>query len=422
MNNLVTEIIAAVAAVLAVSMALGAVARRCGQPRVIGQVLAGIMVGPSVLGRLPGHLVSHLFPPAVLPSLTALGQVAVVIFMFVVGYELDFRRVRGHRRGAPFVAAGGLLVPMGLGMAAVPAFRPEFTALGEVHTGRPVVLFMGVVMSVTALPVLAAIVRERGIAGSLAGVTATTAAGLMDVPAWILLAAVMAATAHEPGRPWPVTLLLVSAFAAIMLLVVRPVLRWWITHRRSALATALPVALVLALGSAWVTASLQLHPVFGGFLAGLTMPSADGSPDPTILRPMEEVGDLLLPLFFVVVGLSLDVGALTGTALVVLAGACVIASAGKMGPGYIASRVAGLASRDSAVIAVLVNTRGLTELIVLNAGLSAGLINRRLFTVLVLMALITTVATSPLLALANRLTATPSAAPQAVAEPAVGRE
>jgi Kef-type K+ transport system membrane component KefB len=300
-------------------------------------------------------------------------------------------------------------------MATVPAFRSEFAALGEAHGGRPFVLFMGVVLSVTALPVLAAIVRERGIAGTLAGVTATTAAGLMDVSAWILLAAVIAAAAHEPGRPWPITLLLVGAFAAVMLLVVRPVLRWWLTHRRSALAgaqsiaqsvaqsIALPVALVLAFGSAWVTAALQLHPVFGGFLAGLIMPRADGYPEAAILRPMEEVGDLLLPLFFVVIGLSMNVGALSGTALLLLGVVCALAAAGKIGPGYLASRAAGLTSRDSAVIAVLVNTRGLTELIALNAGLGAGLIDRRLFTVLVLMALIMTVATSPLLGLAGRL-------------------
>jgi Kef-type K+ transport system membrane component KefB len=165
------------------------------------------------------------------------------------------------------------------------------------------------------------------------------------------------------------------------------------------LSNQLPVALALALGSAWVTASLGLHPVFGGFLAGLTMPGADGTPDAEILRPMDEIGGVLLPLFFVVTGLSVNIGALGRTAFVLLAIVCAIASAGKVGPGYVAARVGGLGPRDSAAVAVLVNTRGLTELIALNVGLSAGLIDQRLFSVLVLMALITTIMTSPLLSL-----------------------
>jgi Kef-type K+ transport system membrane component KefB len=399
MDILIADVIGDVALVLVVSSLLGALARRWGQPRVIGQILAGIMLGPSLLGRLPGHLTSRLFPHAVLPSLTVLAQVAVVIFMFVVGYELDRRSLSGRRRAAVLVAASALLVPMSLGSGAVLIFKSEFAALGQSHISHSFVLFMGVAMSITALPVLAAIARERGIAGTTAGATATSAAGLMDVTAWLVLAAALAGTVHKPGRPWPVTALLFGCFAAIMLLAVRPALRWWISRRRSVVSNQWPVALALALGSAWVTASLGLHPVFGGFLAGLTMPSADGSPDPEVLRPMEEVGGLLLPLFFVVTGLSLNVSALSGTAFIVLALICAIAIGGKLGPAYVASRVGGLGSRDSATVAVLVNTRGLTELIALNVGLSAGLIDRRLFSVLVLMALITTLATAPLLML-----------------------
>jgi Kef-type K+ transport system membrane component KefB len=165
------------------------------------------------------------------------------------------------------------------------------------------------------------------------------------------------------------------------------------------LSNPLPVALVLAMGSAWVTASLGLHPVFGGFLAGLTMPSVEGRPDPEILRPLENIGGILLPLFFVVTGLSLNVEALGGTAFGLLALVCVIASAGKLGPAYAASRLGGLGRRDAATVAALLNTRGLTELIVLNVGLSAGLIGEQLFSVLVLMALIMTIVTAPLLSL-----------------------
>jgi Kef-type K+ transport system membrane component KefB len=395
---IIADVIGEVALVMVLSSLLGALAARIGQPRVIGQILAGISLGPTVLGQLPGHLTSHLFPEASLEPMNVLANVAVVIFMFVVGYELDVRPLRGARRVAPMVAGSALLVPAGLAIAAVFVFRQGFESLGAPHhLSRSFLLFIGVALSITALPVLASIVRERGIAGTTAGVTATTAAGFMDVLAWLALAAALIGTVHEPGRPLAVTVAAIAAFAAAMLLIVRPVLRWWLRQKRSLLVSQVPMALALALGSAWVTATLGLHPVFGGFLAGLTMPSIDGVPDAEVLRPMEEVSSMLLPLFFVVTGLSLDIGSLDGQAFAMLALVCVIAGAGKAGPAYAASRAGGLGPRDSAAIAALVNTRGLTELIALNVGLTDGIIGRKLFSILVLMALITTLATAPVL-------------------------
>jgi Kef-type K+ transport system membrane component KefB len=399
MDVLIADVIGDVALVLIFSSLLGAIAQRCGQPKVVGQILAGILLGPSLLGRLPGNPTARIFPSAALPVLSVLAQIAIVIFMFVVGYELDRGSLRSGRKAVPLIAASALVVPMAMGSGLTLFFRSGFTALGQPHISRSLVLFMGVALSVTALPVLAAIVRERGIAGTVAGVTATAAAGVMDVAAWLVLAAALVGTAHAAGRPWPVTLLLIAGFTAAMLLLVRPALRWWISRSHSVLSNQLPVALALALGCAWVTASLGLHPVFGGFLAGLTMPSSDGTPDAEVLRPMEEVGSLLLPLFFVVTGLSLNIGALGGTALLMLVILCGLAAAGKLGPAYLASRAGGLNASDAATVATLVNARGLTELIVLNVGLSAGIIDQRLFTVLVLMALIMTIATVPLLSL-----------------------
>jgi Kef-type K+ transport system membrane component KefB len=399
MDTLTADLLGDVALVLIISTLLGALARRFGQPAVVGQILAGILLGPSLLGRLPGDLTSRLFPHAALPALTVISQVAIAIFMFVVGYELEGRF--RPRRSAPalLVAAGALLVPMGLGSGMALIFRSMFATLGQANFSHSFVLFMGVATSITALPVLAAIMRERGIAWTTAGIAATTAAGVMDVAAWLVLAAALVGTTHKPGRPWPVTFLLLVGFAAIMLLAVRPAVGWWIRRPRAVLANQLPVALALALGSAWVTATLGLHSVFGGLLAGFTMPGKDGTPDPEVLRPMEEVGGMLLPLFFVVTGLSVNLGDLDGTAFTLLALLCVAASAGKVGPAYAASRLGGLGPREAATVAVLVNTRGLTELIALNVGLSAGLISQQVFSVLVLMALITTFMTAPLLAL-----------------------
>ena len=395
---LTAEVIGDVCLVLVVSGVFGALARRCGQPTVIGQILAGILLGPTLLGRSPGDPTRHLFNSHVLPYLTVLSQIAIVIFMFVVGYEFDWRAVRGKGRTVPAVAASGLLIPMALGAAAVLLWPAGFTALGEHDVrSRSFVLFMAVAVAITALPVLAAIVREQGLAGTMVGSVGTAAAGIMDVAAWLVLAAALIGTVQSPNRPWLVTVLLLAAFVAAMLLVVRPALRWWFSRPRQVLASRLPVALALALGCAYVTASLGLHPVFGGFLAGLVMPGRDAAPDDEVLRPMEQTASLLLPLFFVTTGLSLNLGAVGLAALGMLALILVLAGGGKLGSAYAAARLSGLPARSAAAIAALVNTRGLTELIALNVGLQAGIIHPRLFTVLVLMAVITTLMTGPLL-------------------------
>jgi Kef-type K+ transport system membrane component KefB len=408
MDAITTVAIGDVALVLVVSLLFGTLASRCGQPRVIGQILAGILLGPSVLGRLPGHPSSRLFPAAVLPSLTVLSQIAIVIFMFVVGYELDWPQLSRQRRVVPLIAASALVVPMALGAGTALVLKSQFAALGQPHVSRSFVLFMGVAVSITALPVLAMIVRERGMAGSTAGVAATAAAGIMDVAAWLILAVVLTSTVRKAGRPWPMTLVLFGCFAAMMLLVIRPALRRWMSRRRSVLSDQLPAVLALLLASAWVTASLGLHPVFGGFLAGLTMPKADGTADADVLRPMEQLSTMMLPLFFVVAGLSVNIGSLNGSAFVILAVICAVAAGGKVGPAYAASRVGGLSARDAITVGVLVNTRGLTELIALNVGLSAGLIGQRLYSVLVVMALLMTVVTAPLLSLVRAPARPPS--------------
>jgi Kef-type K+ transport system membrane component KefB len=392
-----TTVIGDIALVIVVSLLLSALARRCGQPAVIGQILTGVLLGPSLLGRLPGHLTARLFPHSVLPSLTSLAQVGVIIFMFTVGYELDFGAIRGRGRAVPSVAAAALAVPMGLGIACVLLYRSGFAGIGEPHDGHSFVLFMGVAVSITAMPVLASIVRERGLAGTTAGAVATAVAGIMDVVAWLVLAAALIGTRHSGHFSWPVTLLLTGGFVAVMLIAVRPALTWWTGRSQSLLSDPMLIAFALAMASAWVTASLGLQPVFGGLLAGLTMRARNGVPDADVVSALEKAGKLLLPLFFIVTGLSLNIGDLHGDVLILFALIVLIASLGKLGPGYAASRLSGLQPRQAATIAALVNTRGLTELIALNVGLQAGLINQRLFTVLVLMALLTTLMTGPLL-------------------------
>jgi Kef-type K+ transport system membrane component KefB len=394
---MVANVIGDIALVLVVSSLLGALARRCGQPTVIGQILTGLLLGASLLGRLPGHLTAHLFPHAVMPSLTSLAQVAVITFMFTVGYELNFGAIREHGRAVPLVATAALAVPMGLGIACVLLYRSGFAAIGEPRGGRSFVLFMGVAMSITAMPVLAAIVRERGLAGTAAGEVATAAAGTMDVLAWLVLAGALIGTGQAGRFSWPATLLLTACFVAVMLLVVRPTLTWWTSRSQSLLSNPVPVAFALAMVTAWAATTLGLQPAFGGFLAGLTMRARNGAPDADVVHSMEQTGNLLLPLFFIVTGLSLNLGDVRGSALILLVLIVFIACAGKLGSAYAASRLSGLQRRESATVAALVNTRGLTELIALNVGFQVGLINQQLFTVLVLMALLTTLMTGPLL-------------------------
>lgn len=419
MNVIIADVIGDITLVLIVASLLGSVARRWGVPVVVGQILAGIMLGPSLLGRLPGHVNTHLFPPAILPYLNVISQVAIVMFMFSVGYELEFRMIRGHGRAVPLLTASALGVPMGLGILFALAFRGDLAAIGEGRETRSFLLFTAVAVSITALPVLAAIVRERGLADTTAGVMATSAAGGMDALAWIVLAIAVAGTGHSGSMPWPVALAAVVCFAAVMLAVVPRLLAWWMGRSASVLSDPVPVALALAMGSAWVTASLGLHPVFGGFLAGVTMRAATREQDANLLRSMDQAGKVLLPLFFVVTGFSVNLGALhSSSAFVLLAVILVIASVGKLGPGYAVCRLSGMTARESGTVAALVNTRGLTELIALNVGLADGLINQRMFTVLVIMAVITTMMTGPLLSLirpatapqmppAKRLTSTP---------------
>ncbi|MEV7505728.1 cation:proton antiporter [Streptomyces sp. NPDC093018] len=399
--DVTTAVLGDIAVILLVSTLLGGLARRFGQPAVIGQILTGVVLGPTLLGRFPGNPTGRLFPAAALPYLSVLSQVAIVTFMFVVGYELRLRSLRESGRTTLSVGAVALLVPMLLGAGAVTLVPSAFSSVGEHHVdSRPFVLFMAVTVSITALPVLAAIIRDTGIAGTRAGVVALSAAGLMDIGAWTVLAMAMPGASHGPPLWRTVLLTLVLVLGG--LLVVRPLLSRWLDRPRGLFVPQLPVAIVLATSCAWATSELGLHAVFGGFLAGLVMPRRGGAPDADVLRAMEGATDLLLPLFFVVTGLSLDIGALDPGSVPLLGLLLLIAIVGKTVPGYLMSRLNRLGRRESATIAVLLNTRGLTELIALNVGLSAGIIHGRLFTLLVLVALVTTAMTSPLLTLLAR--------------------
>jgi len=403
LDSIVTHVAAAMGAVIALSYVVGQLFRRMGQPEVIGQLFVGIALGPSLLGRLPGNVMRTLFPTAVVPYLNVTSQVAIILFLFAVGYELDARVLRRQRKTVPLLSVSTFAVPMLLGVTSVYAGADWYRSAGESGTGTaPFILFMGVAISITAVPVLASIVTERGIAATVPGVTALTSAALIDAVGWLVLAGVLvlASASSSAHRPWIVTALLLAGYVAVMVFAVRPVMKWWLGRPSAVLANKVPVAVAVTLGSAWATAALGLHVIFGAFFAGLIMPrDENGVPYTDLLQPVLDAGRLLIPVFFVISGLSANIGALRAGDFGLLGLLTVIAFAGKAGTGYVAARAGGMGRYDAKVTGVLLNTRGLTELIALNVGLQAGIIHQRLYTILVLMALVTTAATGPLLSL-----------------------
>ena len=402
-DSIVTQVVAAIAVIIGLSYLVGKLLRRLGQPEVVGQLFVGIGLGPSLLGHFSSGISHALFPAKIVPYLNVTSQVALVFFLFAIGYELNVRVLRQFRKSVSVLSVTTFVIPMSLGVASAYAFASWYRAAGEPHVDTAAfILFIGIAVSITAVPVLASITAERGIAAAVPGVTALAAAGVIDILGWLTLAGVLvvASASTTAHRPWPITVLLLAGYIAVALILVRPALRWWLQRPNAVVADKVPVAVVIAMGSAWVTAALGLHVIFGAFFAGVMMPRQRGDvPDADILGPVLAAGRLLLPVFFVVSGLSVNIGALRGQDFALLGVLCVIAVLGKALAGYLAARVTGMSKRDSSVVGILLNTRGLTELIALNVGLQAGIIHQRLYTILVLMALVMTATTGPVLAL-----------------------
>ena len=380
----------AVAVAVAAARALGWVAIRAHQPRVVGELLAGIVLGPSLLGALWPTATGYLFPEQVLPGLQALAQLGLVLFMFLVGVELDPGLLRGRGRTVAYVELGSLVLPFALGAASAVWLYPRF---GTGTDRLSFVLFIGVAMAITAFPVLVRILQDTGLAGTPVGTVAVAAAALDDVTAWCLLAGAVAVTASTGPGEVLVVAGLALAFVLVMLLVVRPLLARVGT-------VSLPVAVAVALVSAWATERIGVHAVFGAFVAGAVMPA-----ERSVRARLEEqlttvTTSVLLPVFFVVVGLSVRIDRLDSlylwgiTALVV-----VVATAGKMLGASGGALLAGSSRRDALTLGVLMNTRGLTEIVILTVGLELGVIDTTMFSIGVVMALATTMIASPLLRL-----------------------
>ncbi|WP_037832221.1 cation:proton antiporter [Streptomyces sp. NRRL S-475] len=395
MSDPLLPVLLAVPVVVLACQAGGRAVRLIGQPPVIGEILAGIMLGPSLLGWLAPGVQHHILPPSVLPITSTLGNLGLLAFLFLIGLELDLRSLGTTRGAVAAVSLTGVLLPMALGAALGSALYPHFAPNGVDRL--PFTLFVAVALSITAFPVLARILADRGLENTPLGTFALACAATDDALAWCLLTAAVALSTSGTALSALTTLALTAAFAA-GLIFLRPLLRALL---KRAGRTSDDLVLVLLFAglclSAYTTDQIGVHPAFGAFLFGTAAPRGLSAVERSAARIRAVVLPLLLPLFFVDTGLHTDFSTLPagqwGWGAAILA----VAVIGKWGGAAGAARLTGSDWRWSAAVGTLMNCRGLTELVVLGIGLQTGVISERLFTLLVVMTVITTAATAPTL-------------------------
>jgi Kef-type K+ transport system membrane component KefB len=382
--------------IIASARVLGGLFRRIHQPQVLGEIVAGIMLGPSLLGWIAPSISEQLFPAGSLGALYVLSQLGLILFMFHIGLEVDPSAIRRHGRTAIIVSNTSIVVPFVLGVGlALWILRPLASAGGS---GTGFALFTGVAMSITAFPVLARILAERGLFNTRVGVLAIACAAVDDVSAWCVLAVIVAIVKSGTNGSLVRSFIGLALYTVTIVWVVRPLAEKWFRSSAAATATRLPAALLILLASALATEYLGVHALFGAFMAGLVMPRDESFRTglSASIAPLSTT--LLLPVFFAYTGLRTSFGVVRGGRMwLYLAAILVVAILGKLVSSMIAARMNGLPWRESAALGVLLNTRGLVELVILNVGYDLGVISKGMFTLMVIMALLTTLMTVPLL-------------------------
>lgn len=396
--GVLTHVLLALAVILLCARGLGLIFQRFSQPPVIGEMIAGILLGPSLLGRVVPVVSSYVFPITIAPYLSIIANIGVILYMFLVGTELNTELLRKRTHASVATSHASIIVPFLLGSGLALWLYPLFSTSDI----RFVVfaLFMGVSMSVTAFPVLARIITDRQMQDTQLGTIALACAAVDDVTAWCLFALVVSVARAHAGHAL-VTLSLTAGFIVAIFALVRPAAaRFARRHvrRQPTSQGAIVIACIALLVAALTTQWIGIHALFGAFLVGAVIPY-----DSPLARDIKEkfedlVVVLFLPTFFAFTGLRTQIGLVHGLrdwviCLVVIA----VASLGKFGGGTIAAKITGLGWRQSAALGILMNTRGLMELIVLNVGLDLGVLSPTLFAMLVIMAIVTTVATTPVL-------------------------
>jgi Kef-type K+ transport system membrane component KefB len=395
---MLVKVLLALTVIIITARLMGMLFKQIDQPPVIGEVLAGIMLGPSLFGRVAPEAAAFVLAADTAPFLGIISQLGVILFMFLVGLELDLGVLRSRARTTIAISNAGIIVPFALGFALAwgiyDAYAPEGVALTSFA------LFIGVSMSITAFPVLARILSDRNLQGTPLGVIALTCAAIDDASAWCLLAFVVGVTQSTTGGAI-VTIVLTAIYVALMLTVGRSLMQRLVPRLDASIRVgeqSLTIVLVAVLLSALATEFIGVHAIFGAFLLGAIIPHRSAIALHARERTEEVVRVLLLPAFFAFTGLRTQIGLLQTLedwlmCLLII----VVATAGKFGGATLAARLSGLDWRTSSALGVLMNTRGLVELIVLNIGLDLGVLTPRLFAMLVLMAIVTTMMTSPML-------------------------
>jgi Kef-type K+ transport system membrane component KefB/nucleotide-binding universal stress UspA family protein len=399
LGNPLTRLFAQVIVIVTVSRLLGLAMRRIGQPMVIAEITAGIMLGPSLLGWIRPEVSAALFPAESLVLVEMLAQVGLVLFMFLVGLELDPRLLRSQTKNSLAISTASMAIPFLLGIALASAIYHRHAAPDTRLSSFA--LFMGAAMSITAFPVLARILAERRLIQTPVGALALASAAIGDATAWCVLAFVVAVTRATGLEAAILTTALAAAYIAAMLLLVRPLLARMaarIASPHEIRQNVVAAALVLVFLSSWATELIGIHALFGAFLFGAVVPKQGGMARALAERMEDLVLIVFLPLFFVSSGLKTEIGLVdTGERWLVFGLITFIACAGKFGGSVAAARLTGLRWREASAIGVLMNTRGLMELVVLSIGLDLGVISPAIFSMMVLMALFTTFITSPLI-------------------------
>jgi Kef-type K+ transport system membrane component KefB len=404
--NVVLHVVSTLCAVISLGFVLGRAFRYVGQPPVIGEIMAGLLLGPSVLGAISPAAMAVLIPPAaidpngqVAAALKAVSELGIILYMFLVGLELNAARVRLQAHAAIAISHASIIAPFVLGAALALGLYPVFS-----HSGVPFTsfsLFVGVAMAITAFPVLARILTDRQLHRTELGVVALSCAAADDVTAWCLLAFVVGITRSEVREVVSVAVWAL-VFITVMFLVVRPWINW-LTRKLDESNGPLPPFAVsgtflLVLLCALATEAIGIHAVFGAFLFGAVVPDQSRIAREFAAKLTDPVTILLLPAFFAYTGMRTQVNLVSGWENWLWCGAIiVVATIGKFGGTVLAGRLSGYGWKDAAALGVLMNTRGLMELIVLNIGLDLGVISPTLFAMMVLMALVTTITTAPVL-------------------------
>lgn len=399
--NVILTLLLQLALILAVSRIMGRIFGYFRQPQVMGEMVAGIMLGPSVFGLLAPDVASYIFPAQSVAYLNILSQLGVIFFLFLVGLELDPKLLQNRGHTAVVVSHVSIIAPFLLGAALTLFLYPRVFNNAPYMSFTSVALFMGAAMSITAFPVLARIMTERNIHKTNVGAIAITCAAVDDVTAWCMLAFVVGIARADGWMPGLQTAVLAVAYVVLMFVVVRPFLRrlQGLYDRQGHVSqTLVAIVIFLVLMSAYTTEAIGIHALFGAFLMGAMMPKGT-----KFVRAMNEKLEdytvvFMLPIFFAYTGLRTQIGLIDNSELWLMTLLIIgVACLGKFGGSALAGRACGLSWSEASTVGILMNTRGLMELVILNIGLQEGVITPAVFAMMVIMALVTTAMTTPIL-------------------------